>query len=782
MRTDCVISGISLYTPTLLVILAYIEAEGDSSAEQGGSRAGTRRRRKALEPELRIINVETKEEISADTLSISRYESLSSSDYHMSMVPPSKAPVTVSRRGTFGVLGSGLWDATMYPARLFSSAASIRSSISGGDRNSSRVPSSFASRQIPNEESTSKEVQIVAEAVGTKVFIHGPYDCVVSVKRDLTDRLAWLESRHMYEDAWKLVDEHPEAAGVSGEGNDSISDTATRSRGSCGEIDDRASIVTATTTTGGAGFSIAEQEKRRIGELWIGQLVEESKWAEAAEVCGKVLHTATGWEHWAWAFIKNNKLPEITSYIPIHMHPPLSSTIYEVILEYYVSEDRRRLKEILDHWPFDLFDSNKITDSIQEKLRLEPPMAESEDWNILMESLAKLLLAGGHYSEALHCYIRLHDADTTMFLIREHRLLDAVSDDIPAFIQIRVSKEQMKSAPISELDEITAEPIQLLVSEAYTGIVRPETVVSQLQSANRHLFLFFYLRALWHGDALPHEAAKPRRGRGARIRDAASKLAADEGKVLVDNFADTAVELFADYDRPLLMEFLQTSTAYSFDVATTVCETRQFTPELIYLLSKMGQTKRALNLILSELKDVSQAISFAKTQDDPDLWEDLLDYSMDKPRFIHGLLVEAGTSVDPIKLVRRIPSGLEIEGLREGLTRLIREHDLQASISQGAAKVLQSEVALGMDSLRRGQRRGIKFDVIQPKKSRREFDDSDVQSQRNGKLDSNSDADTVTEQAVTTGPLLPQPGRCAGCHALFHTNGEFLYDISTTSN
>lgn len=761
------------------MILAFIEAERDSSEEQageGGLRPGARRRQRGLEPELRIINMETKEELSADTLSVSRYENLSSSDYHMSVLPPRKTPVSITRRGTFGALGSGLWDATMYPARLFSSAASIRSTTSGGDRSSSKVPSSFASRHIPSEEPLPKEVQEAAEAVGSKIFIHSPYDCLVAVKRDLADRLAWLESHEKYEAAWKLIDEHPEAAGAANDFSDVLSDTATRSRGSCGDIfDDRASITT-TTTMGRAVTSVAEQEKRRIGELWIEQLVGENKWTEAAEVCGKVLHTTIRWEHWAWIFIKNDKLAEITPYIPTLLHPPLPSSIYEVILQHYASRDRQRFKEILGSWPLDLFDSNSVTAAIEEQLRSGEVAAESEDWHILMESLAKLFLAGGHYSEALHCYIRLHDADAAMSLIREHRLLDAVSDDIPAFILIRVSKEQMKSAPISELEEITSEPIKLLVSEAYTGIVRPETVVSQLQAANRHLFLYFYLRALWRGDALPAAAAKPRRGRGAHIRDAANKLAADEGKALIDHFADTAVELFADYDRPLLMEFLHTSTAYSFDTATTVCETRHFSTELIYLLSKMGQTKRALNLILSELKDVSQAISFAKSQDDPDLWEDLLDYSMDKPRFIHGLLVEAGTSIDPIKLVRRIPSGLEIEGLREGLARMIREHDLQASISQGAAKVLQSEVALGMDTLRRGQRRGIKFNIIEPKEESEPGAGPGPEASSevvNGKADSTSDVDTITGRTLSSKPPAPQSGRCGGCHTPFRANGKF---------
>lgn len=112
---------------------------------------------------------------------------------------------------------------------------------------------------------------------------------------------------------------------------------------------------------------------------------------------------------------------------------------------------------------------------------------------------------------------------------------------------------------------------------------------------------------------------------------------------------------------------------------------------------------------------MSQAISFAKSQDDADLWEDLLNYSMDKPRFIRGLLEEVGTAIDPIRLVRRIPEGLEIEGLREGLSRMIKEYEIQESISEGVARVLRGEVAMAQNALRAGQRRGVKFDVIEEK-------------------------------------------------------------------
>ncbi|CAG8942198.1 unnamed protein product [Penicillium salamii] len=733
-----------------------MEAEEESS--QNGRTTGRHNRQRGLEPELRVIDIETKEEVSADTLSINRFEGLSASDYHLSVLPPWKTPEgQIVQRGALGALGYGLLDATMYSARLFSSGASIRSTTSSGDKGSIRAPPSFRSKLSSAEESLPKEVQEVSGAPGAKIFVHSPYDCVVAVKRDLADRLSWLDMHGQYEDAWRLVDRHPEAAGSIPDVSEIVSEAAGRSQTSLGEFfaDDRSSI----TTTRQPKVSAAEQEKARLGELWVKQLVSQEKWVDAVRICGKVIRTALQWEHWAWVFIKNDRVDEITPHIPVDLNPPLSAVIYETILLHYVSRDLVKFKELVEIWPSDLFEPNTITEAIEAQLKTKPGQVESEDWRTLTDCLAKLFLVGGHYREALRCYIRLKDADAAMALVREHRLLDAVTDDIPAFIMIRVSKEQMKSASKSELEELTSEPTRLLVSEAYTGIVLPETVVSQLIDANRFLFLYFYLRALWRGESLPHDASKPRRGRGAHARDAASKLAADEGKALIDNFADTTVEVFADYDRPLLMEFLQNSISYSFEKATYICEEHKFTAELIYLLSKMGQTKRALNLILSDLKDVSQAISFAKSQEDPDLWEDLLDYSMDKPKFIHGLLVEAGTAIDPIKLVRRIPSGLEIEGLREGLTRLIREHDLQASISQGAARVMQSEVALGMDSLRKGQRRGIKFDVRED-------------GEQNVSLTPTIKPQIQDQISETSGKRFAasRQGRCGGCDTAFRAN------------
>lgn len=100
---------------------------------------------------------------------------------------------------------------------------------------------------------------------------------------------------------------------------------------------------------------------------------------------------------------------------------------------------------------------------------------------------------------------------------------------------------------------------------------------------------------------------------------------------------------------------------------------------------------------------------------------------MDKPHFIRGLLEEVGTAIDPIQLVKRIPEGLEIEGLRDGIGRMVREYEIQHSISEGVARVLRGEVATGMDTLRAGQKRGVKFEVIP-------CDDDDIAAFANEKL------------------------------------------------
>lgn len=119
---------------------------------------------------------------------------------------------------------------------------------------------------------------------------------------------------------------------------------------------------------------------------------------------------------------------------------------------------------------------------------------------------------------------------------------------------------------------------------------------------------------------------------------------------------------------------------------------------------------------------------------------------MDKPRFIRGLLEEVGTAIDPVTLVRRIPEGLEVEGLKSGLSKILKEYELQYSISEGVARIFRGEVALGLERARMRRKKAIRFDVG-----------------RSAPPEKGGETNVV---------LSADSGRCAGCNKILMEDGR----------
>jgi hypothetical protein len=151
------------------------------------------------------------------------------------------------------------------------------------------------------------------------------------------------------------------------------------------------------------------------------------------------------------------------------------------------------------------------------------------------------------------------------------------------------------------------------------------------------------------------------------------------------------VELYAEYDYTRLIDFLRTSSAFDIQKAYAIVSARDLVPEMVYLLGRMGDNRKALMLIIDRLGDVERAMEFCKDQDDGELWEDLLKYAMDKPKFIVGMLESLGSFIDPVRLVRRIPDGLEIEGLKGALIKIISDYGVQISLREGCEKILVND-------------------------------------------------------------------------------------------
>lgn len=587
---DCIISGISLYTQNLLLVLAYClpqDEEDDEDGDDGGTTpqvaspakshrskastssqpsGGRRRRQNNQPPELRLIDLNTMSEVDKDGLSVSRYERLSSSDYHLSILPArTAASAAASSKGALEAIagiGADMWNAAINPKSLFSSGASIKSKDSGEDAGSGSRAASTSGTIRGTNRSGNPPVHSNLIKPGAKIFIHSPYDCILSTKRDLGDHLAWILEHGHYERAWELLDENPDILSAIPEPlSELITPTPSKAQGkSQGSGDDFYDDESVAESTFNQMYSSSEKEKRRIGELWLQELVEQENWAKAGQVCAKVLNTPDQWKEWVWTFAGAKKFDEIAYHMPSEATiPPLPTTIYEVVLGHYLQTNKPRFKELLDRWPTELFDIGTITTALENQLNYrdvrEDSIDEGEkgrDWRIVMESLARLHEANGRYREALKCYIKTQDADSAFRLIRDNHLAEAVADDIPSFIGLRVP-DDMDGMTEQDLEEATSEAITLLVDEAHHGLVRPNVVVEQLQEQKLLLYLYHYLRGLWKGDGIKEHA-------GENV----DRLVLDS-QSLVDDFADLAVELFATYDSELLMDFLKVSTSYTFE-------------------------------------------------------------------------------------------------------------------------------------------------------------------------------------------------------------------------
>ncbi|GAB1297941.1 Vacuolar protein sorting-associated protein 41 homolog [Apodemus speciosus] len=144
--------------------------------------------------------------------------------------------------------------------------------------------------------------------------------------------------------------------------------------------------------------------------------------------------------------------------------------------------------------------------------------------------------------------------------------------------------------------------------------------------------------------------------------------------------------------------------------ALEICQQRNFVEETVYLLSRMGNSRSALKMIMEELHDVDKAIEFAKEQDDGELWEDLILYSIDKPPFITGLLNNIGTHVDPILLIHRIKEGMEIPNLRDSLVKILQDYNLQILLREGCKKILVADSLSLLKKMHRTQMKGVLVD------------------------------------------------------------------------
>ncbi|XP_065056613.1 vacuolar protein sorting-associated protein 41 homolog [Rhopilema esculentum] len=390
----------------------------------------------------------------------------------------------------------------------------------------------------------------------------------------------------------------------------------------------------------------------KIWKKYMNSLINSKKFKEAAKLCSKILGDDQAlWEEEVYRFAKYRQLKVITPLVPFKK-PRLSHTIYEMILNEYLQTDISGFQKLIKEWPSDLYESATITRVIQEKLKEEQDESNNK---ILLQTLATLFAHEKKYAQGLAIYLKLRDPGV-FDMIEKHNLVEFLKDKIVSLM---------------EIDEKKA--VKLLTDNIETMNV--EHVVRQL--LNHKKLLHSYLIALFLKDAQAGQ-----------------------------DFHELQVELLAEFDRSKLLPFLRSSNYYALEKAFKVCEERDYIPEMVFLLSRMGNSKKALSMIIEKEQDIEKAIEFTKEQKDDVLWQDLINYSIDKPLFVRELLMNIGTAIDPIILIGRIPPGMKIPGLRDALVKILQDYNLQVALHEGCKSILDKDSVAIMQRLVRVQAHG----------------------------------------------------------------------------
>ncbi|XP_014371790.1 vacuolar protein sorting-associated protein 41 homolog [Papilio machaon] len=409
------------------------------------------------------------------------------------------------------------------------------------------------------------------------------------------------------------------------------------------------------------GGKTAQHSVVTVGVDYLDHLLTNQQYDAAAKICAKVCkNDKILWENQVLKFDAVKQLRAVSAYIPRISEQVLSPHIYELILNEYLKEDPQGFLKLVKDWNPSLYRTGVIINWVLEHL-----LTTKVDNSVYLEALALLYCYQKKFDKALTTYLSLQHMDVFK-LIKEHDMHTVIYDKILNLMQLdcdRAITILLEKFPVEHIDK-------------QHGKTKIPVEVVEKQLENHDLFLFKYL-------------------------DSYSKIEPN------GRYHGKLIHLYAKYARPKLLPFLRCSDNYPIQEALDVCQSNEFYPEMVFLLSRIGNTREALQIIIEKLNDINQAINFCQEHNDKELWTDLIQQTVDKPECVTLLLKRIGNYVDPRMLIQHIQPGCEIKDLKECLAKMMCDYHLQMSV-QEACKVITLRNYFDLhEKLIVGQQRGI---------------------------------------------------------------------------
>lgn len=394
-----------------------------------------------------------------------------------------------------------------------------------------------------------------------------------------------------------------------------------------------------------------------VGKLYLKHLIEEdtdASFEKAAKLSGRFLSfDRTCWEELILQFLQKRKLELLEPYIPIDERLSLTPEIGEIVLNYFLENDSNRFLQIIRKWPARMYNVQQLINTVESALSINASNYP------LFEALAELHIHTGDYDKALADYLSVNNREEIFDLIEKYGLTTSLRDKMEVLMTLNSKRtsdlllENMLSIPV-------------------------DYVVDRLKNQKRLLLPYLH------------------------------KVIQKDPELCID-YHENLVELYANYSPENLLDFLKGSNSYSLEKALNVCTDLKLIPEVVFLLTRMGNAKKALDYIINSMNDIHYAVEFCQQHSDNELWEELFTHSLKNPDHIRLLIQTIGTHIsDPIGFINRIPEKTEIHGLVSALVKILSDHNLQISLEECCKRILMTDCYDLMCKLNTMQKSGVR--------------------------------------------------------------------------
>ncbi|KAK0393556.1 hypothetical protein QR680_000272 [Steinernema hermaphroditum] len=388
-----------------------------------------------------------------------------------------------------------------------------------------------------------------------------------------------------------------------------------------------------------------------IGKMFIDNLIEQEKFETAVQNISEVCSNhKEEWEYYVTEFDRHNKILLLAPYLPTN-NPQLEPECYEQVLTSSLFSSVRLFKHFVTNWNPDIYRVGAIIDMTYKRYNRVQDIPEckpltKEDEAALLVSLAHLYTYDRKYETALKLHMAL--CDKAVFpLIEKYGLFPLVKDKIVDLMNIDQNKA-----------------LRLLIQNE--NQMPSKDVMCQLYREPK--LQMHYLNQL---------------------------MQRNEG----GEFADLAVKLYAEYDRPKLMPFLTKHENYGIDKALKICEAKKYMEEAAFLLGRSGKRMEAVAVMVEKMGRMDKAIEFCRNfEDDIELWDYLIELALRTADHINQLLKTSGLCIDPLKIIEKIPPDMDIPGLRESLVLILSDNDATLNLQRGYQLVTQDDVCSLFDN------------------------------------------------------------------------------------